>query len=202
MAIVNGYATLAEAKAHLGIALTDTDDDATVERVVQDVSRAIDDYCSRRFWKNSVDETRVYTPEFEDMLFVDDTISVTTLKTDEDGDGVYEVTWAINTDYVLSPRNAPLWSTPAPYTRIVKARNGTHSFPIAADGVQIAGVFGYGAAIPGPVHEACLLQAAKIFKRKDSPLGVAGVGEFGVLTIKAKLDPDAQAILQPYMRVV
>jgi hypothetical protein len=34
-------------------------------------------------------------------------------------------------------------------------------------------------------------------KRQESPLGVAGFGEFGVVRV-SRLDPDIDAMLQPY----
>jgi hypothetical protein len=38
-----------------------------------------------------------------------------------------------------------------------------------------------------------------VFKRADSPLGVAGFGEFGVVRV-TQLDPDVKALLEPYRR--
>jgi hypothetical protein len=42
--------------------------------------------------------------------------------------------------------------------------------------------------------------AQRQFKRYDSPLGVAGVGDLGVMRI-SRIDPDVQALVSPFRRV-
>jgi hypothetical protein len=64
--------------------------------------------------------------------------------------------------------------------------------------VTVTGVFGW-PAVPAAVKQACRLQVARVFKRADSPLGVAGFGEFGVVRV-TQLDPDVKALLEPYRR--
>ena len=61
------------------------------------------------------------------------------------------------------------------------------------------GTFGW-SAVPDAVHEATLLVAARLFKRKDAPLGIqVGKPEFGNLSIPAN-DPDVTRLLAPYRR--
>lgn len=201
MAITNGYAELSDLKGRLGI--TDTTDDSIIENVIEAASRAIDRHCHRRFY--GVSETRYYTAEHGDALYLpDDLISVTTLKTDEDGDRTYEVTWA-TTDYDLLPYNAA--TDGIPYGWLETTPDGSYSFPANIKrGVEIAGVFGYVAAstaAPDDVREACLLQATRLFKRKDTPFGLAGSPELGQgrMTTIPKLDPDVQVFLAPYRRI-
>lgn len=193
MAIVNGYATLAELRARLGYVSTDTADDTMLEAVVMGVSRWIDRYTGRRFFTTSADETRYYTADDAYTLFMpDDLISITTLSVDEDGDRVYERTWAA-TDYDLEPYNAVLDGLP--YTRIETAPNGRYGWPVGiARGVKIVGKFGYSAA-PADVKEACLLQCERLFKRKDAPFGVMGSAEMGQILVIPKLDPDVALLL-------
>jgi hypothetical protein len=38
------------------------------------------------------------------------------------------------------------------------------------------------------------------FKRYDSPLGVAGFGDIGVMRV-SRVDPDVAALLEPYVKV-
>lgn len=195
MAPTNGYCTAAQFKTHAGI--TDTTDDTTIDRVITAVSRAIDDHCHRRFWVNAAEspETRYHTAEWPDLLQVDDVVSLTSLKSDHDGDRVYEYTW-LNTDYDLEPYNASLDGKP--YTRIELAPRGTRQFPVGMRrGVELVGRFGW-PAVPPVVTEACLIQSLRIFKRKDSPFGIAGASEFGQLAIlKPRLDPDVELMLIP-----
>ena len=193
MTITNGYCTLVELKARL--AITDVTDDTMLEQIITSVSRWIDDYTARRFYAAA--ETRYYTATDTDLLKVYDLLSVTALKTDEDGDRVYENTWA-NTDYDLLPDNAVLDGEP--YTKISLTPYGNYYFPVGVrKGILLQGTYGYCSALTGKgaiVKEACLLQSERIFKRKDSPLGVAGMTVLGVQTVKVPgLDPDVQEML-------
>ncbi len=54
---------------------------------------------------------------------------------------------------------------------------------------------------PGPIVEACIIQAARIFRRKDAPFGVVGTPEIGMVRI-VSLDPDVKQMIAPYKRLV
>jgi hypothetical protein len=192
MAITNGYASLAELKARLGI--TDSQDDGVLEAVAEAASRAIDNWTGRVFYATTA--TRYFTAEAGDLLFTDDLLTVTTLKTisaNSAGTRTYGDTWAA-TDYDLEPFNA------TPKTRIRINPGGRYAFPAEAKGVEIAGSWGYAATAPDAVNEACLLQAARLFKRKDAPFGVAGTPETGTMQLP-RLDPDVRMLLEPYRRL-
>lgn len=192
MSITNGYATLAELKTYLGI--TDSVDDTNLEAAVEAASRAIDFECRRVFYATSA--TRYFTAEAGDLLVLpDDLLSVTTLKTDDDADRVYETTWA-TTDYDLEPVNS------TPYTRVHLSPLGRYAFPTQRRGVEIVGSWGHNAtgAYPDAVNQACLLMASRYFKRKDAPFGVTGTPEIGLMRIPAK-DADVRALLAPFRRV-
>lgn len=201
MTITNGYCTLADLKARLftGTPTVDATRDTILEDVIEAASRWIDDQCGRRFYTAS--ETRTYTAQDYDLLFIDDLVSVTTLKTDEDEDRTYETTWA-TTDYDLEPENAALRG--APYTMIRITPDGDYSFPVGVRrGVQIAGSFGYASTVPDPVKQACLMQAARLYKRKDAILGVAGVGQLGQQTVqRVPSDDEIMELLRPYRRII
>lgn len=53
---------------------------------------------------------------------------------------------------------------------------------------------------PPEVHTAALIQAARIYKRRGSPEGVANFGDFGPVVV-ARLDPDIEADLSPFLKV-
>ena len=197
MTISNGYCTLAEAKARLGIA--DAADDSVIENVVEAVSRWIDHYTGRRFFAAS--DTRYYSPEWSDYLEVDDLISVTTLKTDADGDRVYETTWA-TTDYELDPPNAQVETPSRPYNAIRVTPLGRYAFPAARRAVQIVGSFGYASTTPDAINEACLLMTGRVFRRKDAPFGVVGSPDLGAVVNIRRLDPDVEMLLASFRRVV
>ena len=196
MAIVNGYCTLAEARAWLGIGTSDTVDDAVIEAIAEEVSRWIDSYCSRRFYKNSSDETRYYTAINDYVTETDDIVSITTLKTDNDGDGVFESTWETD-NYILWPYNGQ-----EPYQRVeVNKGSMTYLFPRSKKGVQVVGVFGW-SSVPTQIRRACVMQTARIFKRQDAIFGIAGSSAMGEMTISMPgLDSDVERLLNLYRRV-
>ncbi len=191
--MANEYATLAELKARLQI--TDSSSDTVLDQVREAASRAIDDYCGRRIY--AANETRTFTADDSYCVFVDDLLSVTTLKTDEDGDRTYEITWA-TTDYDLGPENAALDGRP--YRWIEVAPNGRYTFPRGRRGVQIVGSFGYAASIPVQVREACLIQSSRIYKRGEAIFGVLGMPAAGTAVWISKLDPDVQQLLDPFVK--
>jgi len=202
VAIVNGYATLAEARAEVGITgVSDTSDDAVLEALVESVSRAIDDFCGRRFY--AATQTRYYSATSGRRLLVDDLLSVTTLKTDDDGDGAYETTWA-TTDYHLAPYNAQLESVPEPYWRIEVSEGGDYSFPCGPRRVQIVGSWGFSATTPDVINRACLFQVAQEFRTRHTPLGIQGSGDMAVEIRGVGLHPFVKRMLSngPYRRIV
>lgn len=194
MAITNGYATLAQVKASLRI--TDSVDDALIELAIEAASREIDSATERQFFPTTA--TRIYRPQDSYITQIDDLNSLTTLKTSSAADGNYDITWTAS-DYQLEPLNglAGGISTPATQIRAV----GDYTFPL--DGgeatVQVVGSFGF-ATTPTAIKQATVLLASRIFKRNDSPLGVAGFGDLGVVRV-SRLDPDIDAMISPYKKV-
>jgi len=200
MTITNGYTTLATVKNALGVPLDNQEDDGYLEATIESVSRMIDDYTARRFYATT--ETRYYHADNSDLVYVDDLLMVTTLKTDDDGDGTFETTWTTS-DYQLKPDNAAL--NAHPYTWIETSGYGNYSFPVnVKEGVEIAGSFGFciAANLPKPVAEACKIQSIRLFKRKDAPFGVLAGGEMQQSMTIPDLDPDVKMLLSPYVKRV
>lgn len=134
---MNLYATLTDIKAAHALNITGTTNDAQLVTLLDAASRAIDNYTHRTYY------AEIQTWEFDGQaspFFLPDTLSITTLKTDEDGDGTYENSYTEGTDYYLYPLNH--W----PKTYAVIAPNG--SYGGFASGmrraVEIDGLFGYG----------------------------------------------------------
>jgi len=195
MSIANGYATLADAKAWLGI--SDTSDDPVIEDTIEAVSRQIDGHTGRRFWVDATNVTRLFTATQVDVLYTPDLATVASIMTDTGADRTFETTWA-TTDYDLFPEGGIVNGETGWPTTMVRARvDKTQRFPTISQGVQIVGKWGW-LNIPDPVKQACLIAAARIFRRKDAPFGVAGVVDTGVFRVP-RLDPDVQALLVPYV---
>ena len=200
MSVTNGYCTLADVKAAARI--TDAVDDALIEIAIEAASREIDGVCNRVFYSTS--GTRVYQNVDSFITNTDDIISITTLKTSDDG-VIYDTTWT-TADYQLEPLNGIAGGLVQPFTRIRAI--GDYLFPVWSvtgtygnkASVQITGVFGW-SAVPTAVRQACILLAMRHWKRYDSPLGVAGFGDIGAIRV-GRTDPDVQALLAPFMKAV
>lgn len=190
------YCTPAELKARVGI--DDTLDDDQILVACEAVSRWIDGYCERRFYRAT--ETRTYTPSGSYGLDVDDLVSVTTLKTDADGDGVYETTWATS-DYQLLPVNPGAAPETRPYTAIKAI--GSLTFPAAWSGygrgnsIELVGVFGW-PAVPDPVKTAAAILVADFLKLGSMTFGVQGYGDYGA--IRARMSGPATQLLDRYRK--
>ncbi len=192
MAITNGYATLADVKAALKI--TDNMDDSLLEIAVESASRLIDGYTGRYFY-NAGTATRNYAANDSYTVTIDDLQSLSELATTNEV-GTDYTTWTAN-DYQLEPLNGLSNGLTQPYTSIRAVKQ--YVFPFLGDRalVKVTGVWGW-ASIPTAVKQATILQASRIFKRNDSPLGVAGFGDMGVVRVGARLDPDVQHLVDPY----
>tara|TARA_R110001606_G_C15355843_1_gene648012 strand:- start:1257 stop:1868 length:612 start_codon:yes stop_codon:yes gene_type:complete len=200
MAIENGYATLSDVKAALRI--TDTVDDSLLEISIEAASREIDGWCERFFYSTSA--TRVYLPTDSLTTHTDDIQTVTTLKVDTAGDGTFDQTWTTS-DFQLSPLNGIAGGIETPFNTVSAV--GDYLFPIYQPrnveaqqaSVQIVGVFGF-ASIPTAVKQACIILSMRQFSRYQSPMGVMGMGDLGMIRI-GRVDPDVEKLLMPFRRM-
>lgn len=198
MAITNGYATLAEVKSALRI--TDNVDDALLEMAVESASRAIDGYSARYFY-NAGTATKNFTANDSYLTAIEDLQSLTTLSTTDEVGGTY-TTWTAN-DYQLEPLNGQADGLTMPYNAIRAV--GDYAFPFYSSGrqdalVRVVGVWGW-ASVPTAIKQACIIQASRIFKRLDSPLGVLSAPDLGFIRVGSRLDPDVAQLVDPYRTI-
>jgi hypothetical protein len=200
MAITNGYASLAELKAALRI--SDTVDDSLLETSIESASRQIDGACERVFY--STEATRLYRPRDSFHCDIDDLSTLTTLKTSSRADGTFDITWEA-TDRQLEPLNGLVGGSYRPFDAIKAI--GEYLFPLwepksvnAYEAtVQVVGTFGW-ETVPVDIKQATILLALRQFKRYDSPLGVAGFGDLGVIRV-GRIDPDIESLIMPYKKI-
>jgi hypothetical protein len=194
------YCSLEEVRDQLG-----DDDDrlptSLLRQAIAASSRAIDRFCGRRFWQSLAAETRVYRPDDPYVADVHDIATTTGLviRTDTGGDGSWATTWPAG-DYQLEPLDAGVDGvTPHSWTRIVAV--GARTFPTGSRRatLQVTARFGW-SAVPDEVTSACVIKAVSLFKRRDSPEGVAGFGDFGAVRITRR-DPHVAELLGPYIRM-
>lgn len=186
------YVTLTELKSWLGI---DGGDEA-LEVCAYAASRAIDAVCNRRFYPDTTATARTFHASGSYGADVDDFYTTTGLivKTDTAGNGGYGTTWAA-TDYQVEP------FTPAegwPYTRLTAVGDYTFS-RTAIPFLQVTAKWGW-EATPDEIRVAARIQASRIYHRRNSPQGVAGFGDLGVVRVSNRVDPDVEMLVRPYIK--
>ncbi len=196
MAITNGYCTLNDLKASLRIPVSDTIDDDLLELAIESASRDIDQASERFFY--SSDETRIFMPQDSLNTVTDDLSAVTAIKTSSAANGTFDVTWT-SSDYQLMPLNGIAGGMVLPYDRIYAV--GDYWFPQAGQEatVQVTGTFGF-TSVPTAIKQATVLLSARIFKRNDSPGGVMGFGDLGIIRV-GRMDPDIEKLIQPFRKI-
>lgn len=200
------YCSVAQVKASLRI--LDSVDDDLIESAVKAASRMIDGYCNRVFYDLG-SGYRFYSATDPYFCPVDDAQSITEVATAQTSNGNYNTVWANptagqnNGDYQTEPLNAayPTDGVISPITGIRALWR--YLFPTIEGKalVKITGTWGW-ASVPDPVVQACIIQAARLYKRNDSPTGIMGVGDMGVVRITNQIDPDIRILLTPYQRVI
>ena len=204
MSITNGYATRNQVKAALRISVGDTLDDDLIDNCVGAASRLIDGYCNRKFWQSGTAEARVFQAEDSFYCSIDDIAGTAlTLRSSTQADGTFDLTWKVS-DYQLEPLNGNLDGLTWSYDKIRAV--GDYLFPTVNANygeqalVQVTAIFGW-PSVPEPITQATIIQASRIFKRYDSPLGVAGFGDLGAIRVSRFLDPDMAQLVEPYRRM-
>ena len=192
MAILNGYATLQEVKNSLRI--TDNIDDSLLETAIESASRMIDGFTARTF-SNAGTAVRNFAATDEINLIIDDAITVTQVASTDEVGGTYTI-WDV-TDYQLEPINSRSDGLYMPFTGI-RAVND-YLWPVVDQQalVRITGVWGF-PSVPVAIKQATVIQSSRLFKRLDSPLGIAGFGDMGAIRVNRYLDSDVEQLAMPF----
>ena len=193
--MANEYVTLEELKTQLGIEADDSTRDALLNRARSSASRSIDKTTGRRFWLDETVVQRVFNPrgsivrEDDGDLFLVDDIGSTTGLVVETGSGS---SWTAVTDYETHPDNA--LADGKPITGLLRPLG---TWGIATTRLRVTARFGW-PAVPDDIVEAAMIQASRLYKRKDSPEGIIGSAEWGVRNLSRR-DPDVWALIEPYI---
>lgn len=200
MAITNGYTTLANFKTYLfPSANYGTAEDAQMEAAIEAASRTIDTFTGRRFYLDGTVSARVYYANTPIRCVVDDFSTTTGLiiKTDSGDNGTFDQTWTSD-EYVLEPFNGTVGGvTGQPYNIIIATV--PRRFPVTGrrPRIQVTAKWGW-AAVPHSIEQACLIQAARIYRRAQTPEGFAAGEAFGAIRVSTRLDPDVQMLIAPF----
>jgi hypothetical protein len=185
------YVSLALLRQALGMAATDTTRDDLLEQALGAASRSVEQYCDgRRFYLDTTATARIFSAgkrvlctDEGDRLPVDDIGSLSGLIV-EYGDGT---TWTTLTGYETFPDNAL-----ARHSAITAIVSPTVLLSVQRK-VRVTARWGW-PEVPSAVEQATLLQATRLYRRKDSPEGVAGGADWGLVRVP-NLDPDVKALL-------
>ena len=61
----------------------------------------------------------------------------------------------------------------------------------------MTGTYGW-PTVPEPIKFACIIQSSRLYKRLESPLGVAGVSDIGIMRVGSSVDGDVAQLCNPY----
>lgn len=195
--MANEYATLEDLKIRLQ--LTDTSHDAELRDKLTTASRDVDEACRRRFYLDAALTTRVYNPTSRQYptnggvrLLIDD-IGDPTGMIVATGSASTGFSTIASTGYEVGPDNAIARGWPISW--LFRAWVPWSLSPLQR--VQVTALWGW-PAVPSQIREACLLRAAWLFKRRESPTGVAGAGDFGIMRV-GRSDPDFDSLIAPFV---
>ena len=206
MAITNGYATLEEYKNWITMrgssTSADAGDDAVIELLIEQASRYIDEQTGKRFFADSADATRYYTPDDSHILKIDPlSASPTSVSIDQTGLRSYTALTE-DTDYEMLPYNAALEGKP--YTEIhIIAMISSYTWPQFAKGVKVIGKFGF-PSVPKDIKTATLMiaQGVNSLRSGQSSQGKVTVTAAAVVIRPEEVPATAQRIIQHYRPLV
>lgn len=209
MAITNGYATLQQFKQLRSIVSANADEDAAIERIIEDASRMIDTICGRWFYAYTT--TRYISfPYRNTARALDLGEDCLTLSAVVNGDG----TTIAASEYILDPRNHPVKN------RIVLKQGSAVVWQADSttgdteNVIALTGTWGYcdrtatdpySAAVIGNTRSACLEIASQMFLERSGQntggqvtVTAAGV----VVTPYGAVPKSAYDRIRPYIKAV
>lgn len=197
--MANEYADLATLKAMLRIEPGDTTQDMLLNKALTSASRSIDRSCGRRFWLDPEPVARIYNPTGRvvcettgELLLIDDLGSTDGLIVES---GTPGGSWMAITGYETFPDNA--LADGHAITGLRRPLGIWTWDQSSTTRIRVTGSFGW-PAVPDDIEQAALIQASRLFKRKDSPEGVMGSAEWGVVRLSRR-DPDVWNLIEPFV---
>ena len=189
------------------MSISDNTDNDLLEDLIESASRSIDRMANRRFYLDVTASARLYRAYSDIFVYVDDigTTSNLSVALDINGNGTYTKTLTLNQDYILDPLTAA--SLGRPFTQLTMVSN-TETWPIfpgltqngLRPGVQVTARWGW-PSVPDDINMACLILTADLYKRKDAPGGILGLGDLGVVRM-SPIGRDVTAMVRAYKKEV
>jgi hypothetical protein len=196
------YADLALLKFHLSSS-TDSPanfsaEDTILLQLCLDAATGMIDRATGRTFVGETGATKYFTATNYDTLDLSPDIrTVTSVAIDDDGDLSFGTVLA-STDYWKLPIQP--YPDSGIYSQLRLSPRSSQAFAPGYQ-VKVVGDWGYvvGGQAPAAVRQACLLQAARLWSRRGTPLGIVGGVDLTTFTRITKADADVQALLSPYV---
>jgi hypothetical protein len=188
------YASLDDIKGWLRIPTSDTvDDDRLLSRLAS-ASRGVDKDTGRPrgYGRDRVASSRIYRPHHEELLSVDDIATATGLVVE------------IGRDNTWSGIDGSLWDTlpenaSADERAIETLRRLVGTWPMwGMQRIRVTAVWGW-PSVPAGIQEATVLRASRLFRRRDTPEGIKGFGDLGVMRL-SRYDSDYDNLIDPFKK--
>lgn len=210
------YCSIEELKSSISVAQGDTKDDYEMQAACLAATATIHQLCGQVFYQTV--EARTFSYESIYEMFVDPFIagSITEFALDYNGNGVYDAIWTEGQDFQAlryNERYNTRWKgeeRPHDFIRVLLASENGLPAP-AGDGflpfvwaytpndrVKITATWGW-KQVPNAISRATLLLAVDLFKMKDTPWGIAGTGETGM--VKVQSNPQIMELVADYREV-
>jgi hypothetical protein len=192
------------------------DDDIVLTAILSAAERTINGFCNRPdgFLATSTATARRYTGNGKAYMAIDECVAITLVEVkDSPTDSAY-VSWAVG-DWIpfRGDYKDPDFNR-TPYTMLMVDPTGDQSiftggryvnqrgFPPDTDRsrgvptVRVTAKWGYAAIVPTDIKEACIMQAARWYKRLEGAMAdTLASSELGQMLYRQSLDPDLKMIL-------
>lgn len=190
---VDVYTDLATVRSALTLKANDAPKDALILAAIAAASRQIDEWTGRRFYADATASARTFPVsrwstwrDGELVLLVEDIATDADLAVAGGGPG----SWAPLTGWEADTQNL---TRGRPITELY----GATGWCSGTGRVQVTARWGW-PRVPDAISQAALLQATRLYARKNSPEGVLGSSEWGVSRV-SRADPDVAALIAPYV---
>jgi len=193
------------------IGLSGSAQDTNIDNAINGASRQIDAYCNRVFYKTATAVAKKFDAHNPFYIYLGDLeIANTTslvVKLDTTDDGTYDKTLTLDTDFYLLPVNPKIikdsggttYYEPYNELRILETRSSERFDTQIHNNVEITAFWGF-AVVPDAIKEATIIQATRLWKRKDAPFNVYGSADTGQVELSSKFDTDSMELIKGYKR--
>ncbi|WP_030267941.1 hypothetical protein [Streptomyces sp. NRRL B-24484] len=189
------YVTLADLRDALKVPDDDTERDNLLGKALRSACRSIDRATGRRFYLDDTATARTYRPDGRtvmtdsgEKLIIDDIGDTAGLLVETGSGG----SWSTVTGWETAPDNALVRGRPVEALLLPAG-----SWGCGTARVRVTARWGW-PAVPDDIAQAALTQAMRLYRRKDSPEGVTGSAEWGVVRLSRR-DPDVWALLEHFI---